>query len=36
MHAQKEAVQKKYPKGLAGFMGFLKEKIYSEIKSGRV
>lgn len=33
MHAQKEAVQKKYPKGLAGFMGFLKEKVYSEIKS---
>lgn len=31
MYAQKQEVQKKYPKGLAGFMNFLKEKIYSQV-----
>jgi len=31
MYAQKQEVQKKYPNGLAGFMNFLKERIYSEI-----
>ncbi len=32
MYAQKQEVQKKYPNGLAGFMNFLKEKIYIEVK----
>ncbi len=32
MNAQKKEVQSKYPNGLAGFMNFLKQKIYSEAK----
>lgn len=32
MYAQKKEVQRKYPNGLAGFIRFLKEKIYSEVK----
>jgi type I restriction enzyme R subunit len=33
MHAKKEAVQKHYPNGLAGFMSFMKERIYSQVVS---
>ncbi len=32
MNAKKEAVQNKYPSGLSGFMIFLKEKIYDQVK----
>lgn len=31
MHSQKDTIQKEYPKGLNGFMHFLKEKVYSQI-----
>ena len=31
MNAQKEAVQKKYPNGLSGFMSFVKDKVYSQL-----
>jgi hypothetical protein len=33
IYAQKQEVQKKYPNGLAGFMNFLKEKIYSQVRT---
>jgi len=32
MYAKKQKIQKDYPNGLTGFIGFLKDKIYSEIK----
>jgi len=31
MNAKKEAVQKHYPNGLAGFISFMKEKIYDQV-----
>jgi type I restriction enzyme R subunit len=33
MFAKKEAVQTTYPSGLAGFLGFMKEKIYTSYQS---
>lgn len=32
MNAKKEAVQSKYPRGLSGFMVYLKDKVYDQIK----
>lgn len=32
MNAQKAAIQKEYPNGLTGFMAYVKDKVYSQVK----